>query len=53
LSAVFAIVAFVGTKTYKKVAKFSLIVKWASSGFLILFGIVAACLPINSGNASN
>ena len=53
LSVAFALVAFFGTRTYKKVAKYSLLVKWASSGFLILFGIIAASLPVNSGNAAN
>jgi amino acid transporter len=44
LSVVFALVAFFGAKIYKRASKYSLIIKWASGGFLILFGLISAVM---------
>jgi amino acid transporter len=54
LSVVFVLVAFFGTRVYKKITKYSLVVKWASAGFMILFAIIAACVPSHPlGSSSN
>lgn len=49
----FACFAFFGSKMYKKAGKYTLLIKWVTSAFFILFAVVSACLPSNKENASS
>lgn len=46
----FSLFAFFGSKLYKKAGKATLFIKWITSGFFILFAIIAIFLPATSGS---
>lgn len=51
LAAVFVLIAFFGTRMFKKVMRGGMFLKWATALFFILFGIIAAILPAtDNGN---